>query len=142
MRVPMYWHIVTKTETINLLLASNDCVDTCVEMDCRGGLNVAISTPDPNRSDDLCPVFTDTASTCYNPSSCHQFNDTSFFYICEHNYSSSRCTYKVCFKNVTEQLNGTRLDFFVLKKICSSSTAYTRVYVRSMKIKGNWFVTE
>ena len=130
-------HVVTKTETINLFLGNNDC--TCVKMDCKGALNVAISNSDPNQSDALCPVFTNAASTCYSPSTCHQFNDASFFHICEDN-SSSRCIYRLCFGNVTEQLNGIRLDFFILNKIVcvSLSTFYNaRVYIRSLMIKGN-----
>ena len=129
-------HAVTETEIINLLLGNNDC--TCVKIDCQGALNIAISNPDPDQSDALCPVFTNNASSCYSPRSCHQFNDISFFQICQ-NTSNSSCVYRICFGNITKQLNGTRLDFFVLKKIiCNFSIAYnTRVYIRSLKINGN-----
>ena len=128
---------MTETETINLLLGNNNC--TCIEIECQGALNIAISNPDPSQADILCPVYGDT---CYSPTKCGHFNDTPFFQICENPPQSSECTYNMCFgNNITEQLNGTRLDFFTLNKtICGSATVYSaRVYIRSFEIKGNTF---
>ena len=42
-------HIVSKMEIVNLLLGNNNCM--CVEMDCGGALNIAISKPDPSQLD-------------------------------------------------------------------------------------------
>ena len=124
-------HAVSRTETVNLLLGNNDC--TCVEMDCQGALNVAISNPDPNQVDILCPVYGDT---CYSPQICHGFNEVPFFNICEVSRSSD-CKLNICFGNVSEVLNNTRLDFFVSEKVICDITLYTaRAYIRSFEIKG------
>ena len=106
---------------MNLLLGNNDC--TCVEMDCQGALNVAISNPDPNEVDIICPVYGDT---CYSPEICHGFNGVPFFNICEISMSeNSSCKFNLCFRNVSEALNNSRLDFFVSKKVVCDITDYT-----------------
>ena len=60
--------VITKTKTVNLLLGNMACNITTARIDCQGALNV-ISNPDPNQSDALYPVFTNTTSTCYSPGS-------------------------------------------------------------------------
>ena len=125
---------MTETETINLLLGNNNC--TCVEMDCQGGLNVAISNPDPNQLDIVCPVYADT---CYSPEKCNGFNDTSYFNICEQSSESSECKYKLCFGNISEKLNNSRLDFYVSERsICQETLTlyYARKYIKSLEIQG------
>ena len=128
-------HAVSRTETVNLLLGNNDC--TCVEMDCQGALNVTISNPDPNEVDIICPVYGDT---CYSPEICHSFIGIPFFNICETSMSeNSKCKLNLCFRNVSEALNNTRLDFFISEKvICDTTdTVYTaRTYIRSFDIRG------
>ena len=104
-------------------------------MDCRGALNVAISNPDPNQVDILCPVYGDT---CYSPQICHGFNEVPFFNICEVSRSSD-CKLNICFGNVSEVLNNTRLDFFVSEKvICDINVYNARTYIRSFEIEGNF----
>ena len=126
---------MTETETINLILGNNNC--TCIAMECQGALNVAISKPD-SQTDILCPVY---GNTCYTPTRCGHFNDAPFFRICENPSQSLECIYNMCFGNITEELNGTRMDFFVLNKtICESAPVYSAsVYIRSFEIKGNTF---
>jgi hypothetical protein len=102
-------------------------------MDCEGALNVAISNPDSNQVDIICPVY---GSTYYSPERCHGFNDTPFFSINEMS-GSSGCN--ICFGNVSEGLNNSRLDFFVSERtVCVSLlTTYTaRKYIRSFEIRG------
>ena len=129
---------MTETGTINLLLGDNNC--TCVNIQCLGSLYVVVSNPDPNMEDALCPVYT-LGSACYNPSVCGQFQGTPFFRICENPSDGLGCTYySICFENITEQLNGTKLDFFKLTRtIClATSTIYlTRTYISSFEIKGD-----
>lgn len=133
----LYLFSVTETGTINLLLGNNNC--SCVNIQCLGSLYAVVSNPD--LEDALCPVYT-LGSTCYSPSFCGQFQGTPFFRICENRSESDGlgCTYSMCFGNITEQLNGTKLDFFVLTRtLCqAASTIYlTRTYIRSFEIKGD-----
>ena len=108
---------------------------TCVEMDYQGALNVAISNPDPNLVDIICPVYGDM---CYSPERCHGFNEIPFFSICETLMSeNSDGKLNMCFGNVSEILNNSRLDFFVSEKVICDITIYTaRTYIRSFEIKG------
>ena len=106
-------------------------------MECQGALNVAISNPDPNQLDIICPVYEDT---CYSPERCHGFNDIPFFSICE--TSISGCKLNMCFGNISEILNNSRLDFFVSEKVICDITVYTaRTYIRSFEIKGEFYHT-
>ena len=128
-------HAVTETETINLLLGNNNC--TCVNIECQGALYIVISNNDPNQEDILCPVYTSRTRSCYNPSTCHEFESTPFFRICENSSDGLECMYNMCFENITEQLNGTRLDFFILNRIiCAIGPYFTRIYIKSFELRG------
>ena len=109
------------TEAINLFLGNNNC--TCVELDCqRGSLSIAISNPDPNQEDIICPVY---AGTCYSPERCHRFNGIPFFSICEiFEHPDSDCKLRICFGNVSETLNNSRLDFFLSEKVICGNFAF------------------
>ena len=126
---------VTETEIISLILGDNNC--TCIEIECQRSLNVAISNPVSSVPDVLCPIFADD---CYSPTDCNGFDDTSFFQICDDqpNDLMNSCTYNMCFGNVSELLNGTRLDFFVLNKTRCGPTQvyYPREYLKSLEIRG------
>ena len=125
-------YAVTETETINLLLGNNNC--TCVEMECQRALNVAISNSDPNQMDIICPVY---ANTCYSPESCRGFNDIPFFTICEVFESPDlECTLRICFGNVSEALNNSRLDFFVSRRVICNTIYAARTYIKSFEIIG------
>lgn len=130
---------VNETETINVLLGNNNC--TCVEIECQGGLNIAISNPDPRQLDIVCPVYTMNAETCYSPEICNGFNDTPYFHICESSSEASGCKYDICFGNITEKLNKSRMDLYVSERvICDSipvpSVYYSRRYIKSFELKG------
>ena len=129
---------VTEVETVNVLLGNNNC--TCVDIGCYGGLNVAISNPDPNQLDLVCPVY---AKNCYSPEMCTGFDGIPFFQICEQSSNVSECKYNICFGNISEKLNNSRLDFYVSERIICESTFtvyYARRYIRSFEIKGNSFI--
>lgn len=131
-----YYYAVTMTETINLYLGNNNC--TCVELDCQRGLSFAISNPDPNQVDIICPVY---ASTCYSPERCSRFNGIPFFSICEtFEHPDSDCKLRMCFGNVSEILNNSRLDFFLSEKVICRNLGtiyFARRYIRSFEIKGD-----
>ena len=123
---------VTQTEQINLLLGNNNC--TSVPMKRQGGLRFAISNPNPDEVDVICPIYA-PANQCYSPDICNNFNGNPFFHICE---DPSANSYNLSFGNVTRQLNGTRLDFFIITRIlCPTSPVYiARTYVRSFELNG------
>ena len=105
-------------------------------MDCQGALNVAISNPDPNQLDIVCPVY---GNMSYSPERCHGFNDIPFFSIHEISGNLGCKNLNVCFGNISEGLNNSRLDFFVSERtVCVSPlTTYTvRKYTRSFEIRG------
>ena len=106
-------------------------------MDCQGGLNVAISNPDPNQVDIICPVY---GNMSYSPERCYGFNGVPFFNIREvsvSNSGTSTCKLSICFGNISEVLNNSRLEFFVSEKVICDITVYTaRMYIRSFDIKG------
>ena len=56
-------------------------------LDCQGALNVAISNPDPNEVDIICPVY---GNTCYSPEICHGCNDVPFLIFVRHWYQKIR----------------------------------------------------
>ena len=124
---------MSETETINLLLGNNNC--TCFEMEGIGGLNFALSVSDPNQVDIMCPIYGDP---CYSPAVCNAFkiNGISpFFRICE----TLDNIYVLCFGNISEYLNGLRLQFFTTRRtICSQlGTAYpVNTYIRSFVLVG------
>ena len=77
--------------------------------------------------DVICPVFADN---CYSPATCNRFDETPFFLICYDQSENSimDCVYSLCFGNATEELNGTRLDFFALNKTrCDSSLCNSHI---------------
>ena len=123
---------MTQTEQIDLLLGNNNC--TSVPMERRGGLGFAVSNPNPDEVDVVCPIF--RRNQCYSPDACNSFNGNidPFFRICE---DPSANSYNLLFGNVTRQLNGTRLDFFVTTKtVCPTSVYFARTYIRSFKLSG------
>ena len=132
---------MTRTKQLNLLVGNNNC--TCVDIECYGSLYVAISKPKnvTNLPDALCPIhISQNTGPCYNPSGCNRLSGTPFFRVCESQNlpASSGCTYNMCFGNITEELNGTRLDFYVLNKtICDLGALYpARIYMLSFEING------
>ena len=131
----MYYLAVNETEIVYLVLGDNNC--TCVQIECQGSLNVAISNPASSTPDILCPIFADD---CYNPTDCNGFDGMSFFQICDDQSENlmGHCMYNTCFGNASELLNGTRLDFFVINKTRCGSTQvyYPREYLRSLEMRG------
>ena len=126
----------TQTEQLNLLVGNNNC--TCVDIERHRSLYVAISKPNTNPPDVLCPIYIlQDIGSCYNPSGCNRFSGTPFFHICES--QNQPASYNMCFGNITEKLNGTRLDFYILNKtMCDSGAPYpARIYMLSFEISGN-----
>ena len=127
---------MTETKRLNLLAGNNNC--TCVDIDCQGSLYVAISIPNTSLSNvPLCPI--NTNMSCYSPDVCSELKGMiPFFRICKQSARPDQCTYNISFGNITEQLNGTRLDFFVLTRtLCNPAPPYlTRTYVHSFEMNG------
>ena len=130
---------VNQTEMVSVLLGDNNC--SCARLESLQSLYFAVSNPDVNELDVTCPIYTRNNS-CYSPEICNGFKNediTAFFRICE---NSSDNTFSLCSSNVTEQLDGLRLDFYKLTKpsICTS-LYYSRTYIQSFEFKGEHNVT-
>lgn len=131
---------VSGTEIINLLLGNNNC--TCIELERIGGLNFAFPVSDPSEVDLMCPIFGNPCYSTASTSRCStlKINGTMippFFQICE--TPTNFETYTLCFGNVSEYLNGLRLQFFTSRRtICPSTGSYyaTNTYIRSLELKG------
>ena len=139
---------MTQTSILDILAGNNNC--TCVNVECQGALHVAISSPSTSPVDvPLCPVngIRARSHTCYRPDNCSDFEGTSFFRICQNitgsMTSNTDCTtpYNMCFDRTTTDLNGTRLDFFVVEReICNPvppDPYLYRKYVQSFQLNGN-----
>ena len=131
---------VTETRQLNLLAGNNNC--TCVNIECNH-FAVAISQPDVRLPDLLCPIHIESNDeSCYNADKCNRFSRTPFFRICESQNlpTSSSCNHIMCFGNITADLSGTKLDFYILNKtVCNSDsgTLYlARVYQQSFELIG------
>ena len=106
-------------------------------MERLGGLNFALPVSDPNQVDILCPIY---GSPCFSPAACGVFKINGmaispFFRICE----AVDNTYMLCFGNISEYLDGVRLQFFTTRRtICrESGTSYpVNTYIRSFDLVG------
>ena len=129
---------VNQTKMVNVLLGVNNC--SCTQLESLQDLYFAVSNPDANELDVTCPIYTRDDS-CYSPGMCRRFKNediTAFFRICE---SSSGNTFSLCSSNVTEQLDGLRLDFYTLTKPNCASLYYSRTYIQSFEFKGEYIIT-
>ena len=127
---------VNHTERVNVLLGANNC--SCVRLKSLNGIYYAVPNPDLNKLDVTCPIHTESdGNPCYSPDVCSHFNKaniTAFFRICENTSDSS---FSLCSSIVTEQLNGSRLEFFTLTKVTSCTPTYVaRTYIRSIEFNG------
>ena len=126
---------VNRTEMVSVLLGVNNC--SCTRLESLQSLYFAVSNPDNNELDVTCPIYTRNNS-CYSPGMCSSFINediTAFFHICE---NSSGNTFSLCSSNVTEQLDGLRLDFYTLTKPTCASVYYSRNYIQSFEFKGEY----
>ena len=131
---------MTKTETINLLIGNNNC--TCIEMEPQRSLSFAIPNPHVDEMDIKCPIYA-SANQCYSPENCNSFRGiiASFFHICEVSSKSENKIYKLCFDDISEQLNSSRLDFYIVTRTpCPSAISFTRTYIRSFELSGKQFI--
>ena len=130
---------MTETETIDVLLGNNGC--TQVEVLCENTPSVAISTAEME-SDALCPTVVSGLGSCYDIESCDQYTlSAPFFTVCRN--SNNTCL--VTFNILNQNLNGTRLDFFMsdtYSAVCNlgfnnnNNGNYIRTYYRSFVVKG------
>ena len=129
---------VNQTEMVNVLLGDNNC--SCARLESLRSLYFAVSNPDVNELDVTCPIHT-SDNSCYSPETCNGFKNediTAFFRICE---NSSDNTFSLCSSNVTEQLDGLRLDFYKLTRPICASLYYSRTYIQSFEFKGEHNIT-
>lgn len=103
-------------------------------MERQGALGFALSNPEPDQVDIMCRV---NADGCYSPEVCNKFRNSRFvpfFRVC------NTTTYTLCFGNVSDILNGLKLELFAPKRvICGSGLIpfyATREYFRSFELNG------
>lgn len=127
---------VSETETVNVLLGNNNC--SSVRLESLQELYFAVSNPEPNELDIICPIHIRHGKLCFSPEMCNNFNNsdiTSFFRIC----GTAESSFTLYSSNVTEQLiPSLRLDFFTLTKVSCTPLYYSRTYIRSFEFKGEY----
>lgn len=127
---------VSETDNLYLLLGNNNC--TSIEITSETSPIVAISNVDMER-DAVCPI-TVNETTCENTVAICGLRDihiSPFFHTCGNLHEPSK--YSVHFGNATKRLNGTRLDFYMSRKVyCNQIPQHvTRKYFKSFLIQGN-----
>ena len=96
---------------------------------------------DSSTPDILCPIYLHSSERCVDLLSCHCFSESAYansITICR--TADNVSSLEMCFHNVTEALNGSKIHFFYSDLLCSSELTITidyessRTYIRSMQI--------
>ena len=133
------------TETFNACMP-NSIKPTCIKtppLNGRQTLILAIpslSAFSQSRQDILCPVHPHFNERCMDLLSCNNFNETVFtssLSICKTVDFDTSLELEMCFHNVTEAMNGTKLHFFYSDLQCGRSDGRlrsSRTYARSLQL--------
>ena len=102
----------------------------------------SLSACSQSRQDILCPVHPHLNERCVDLLSCNNFNETVFtnsLSICKTVDFDTSLELEMCFHNVTEAMNGTKLHLFHSKLQCVSSVGgghpSTRIYAKAIQLK-------
>ena len=137
------------TEIIPLCLNYPSCTSAtplCMDVPPPTGtqtLMMAIPfTPmDSSTPDILCPIHLHSSERCVDLFSCHRFSESAnanSITICR--TADNASSLEMCFHNLTEAINGTKIHFFYSDLLCSSDLTITtdyessRTYIRSMQL--------
>ena len=100
----------------------------------------SLSASSQSRQDILCPVHPHLNERCVDLLSCNNFNETVFtnsISICKTVDFDTSLELEMCFHNVTEAMNGTKLHLFYskLQFACSVGRLWSsRTYVKSIRL--------
>lgn len=131
-----------EVETVNLLLGNNNNC-TRVEIPCEGNTHAGFANSNTSQPDIVCPIFTLDDSRCFYVNECSRFNTVAnepyppFFRVCK---DINRCY--LYFQNITEDLNGLKLDIFdtiseaALQTCLEPTRRPTRRYFKSLVLEG------
>ena len=137
------------TETTPLCLNYPSCtsaIPSCIDVPPLTGKQTLVMaipfTPMENSTPDiLCPIYLHSGERCVDLLSCYRFSESAYansITICR--TADNASSLEMCFHNVTEALNGTKIHFFYSDLLCSSDLTITidyessRTYIRSMQI--------
>ena len=133
--------------TDNLIVCNSSVITpTCTKtppLNGRQTLILAIpslSASSQSRQDILCPVHPHFNERCVDLLSCNNFNETVFtnsLSICKTVDFDTSLELEMCFHNVTEAMNGTKLHFFYSDLQCGRSDGglrSSRTYARSLQL--------
>ena len=103
-----------------------------------------LSLSNVTEQDLLCPVHPHSSESCVDLLSCSRFNKTVYansITICKTVDFESSLELEMCFHNVTDVMNGTKLHFFYSDLQCSSGggVVSTRTYASSIQLETQIF---
>ena len=118
---------------------------TCIKIPpLRGRKTLVLAIPflslsNVTEQDLLCPVHPYSSESCVDLLSCSRFNKTVYansITVCKTVDFESSLELEMCFHNVTEVMNGTKLHLFYSDLQCSSGGVRqsSRIYTSSMQL--------
>ena len=131
------------TKDIQVLISGCTCIDV-PEPD-KGTFAAIPHSPTSSAPDYLCsailPDLTNTSDQCYALNQCGDKSFNTLIYsnsikLCT-NSSGTQFTHKMCFTNISVEMNNTRIHFFYSLSpqcVATGSKARSRLYVASYKI--------
>ena len=135
-------HSSVITETIPVSSATPSCINV---PPLTGTQTLVLAIPftpmDSSFPDILCLIHLHSGERCVDLFSCHRFSESAYansITICRR--ADNVSSLEMCFHNVTEAINGTKIHFFYSDLLCSSDITITtdyessRTYIRSMQL--------
>ena len=129
------------TENLHTCLTGSTCIKT---PPLRGRKTLVLAIPflslsNVTEQDLLCPVHPHSSERCVDLLRCSRFNKTVYansITICKTVDFESSLELEMCFHNVIEVMNGTKLHFFYSDLQCSSGgeRQSSRTYIRSIHL--------
>ena len=136
--------VVTEDVHVSLAKQIETCTPapTCIKVPPLNGRQILILAipflPAVNdlSQDLLCPLYPHLSDRCVDLLSCNRFSETVYaksITICKMNNDSSM---EMCFHNITEVLNGTKLHFFYSDLHCRPNDLpkSSRIYAKSIQL--------
>ena len=128
-----------------LTCMANKTTPTCIKTPPLSGMQTLVlaipflSFSNATEQDLLCPVHPHSSEKCVDLLSCSRFNKTVYvnsITICKTVDFESSLELEMCFHNVTEVMNGTKLHFFYSDLQCSSGgrRQSSRIYASSIQL--------
>ena len=139
--------VITETKSVSLADPSyTSATPSCIDVPPLTGtqtlvLAIPFTPMDSSTPDILCPIFLHSGERCVDLLSCNRFSESVYansITICR--TADNVSSLEMCFHNVTEAINGTKIHFFYSDLLCSSDVTISamhessRTYIRSMQL--------